>query len=495
MKAIIYCRKSTDRSDRQQLSIEAQEKEARRIALKEWLEIVEVFKETMSAKEPWRPLFNKMMSLFNSWKADCIITWKLNRLARNPIDEWTIKWSIQSGIIKAIYTESEAFKSWDNVLIMWMHFWMSTQYILDLQRDIKRWMKQKIENWWVCQKAPLWYINNKLEKTIEVAPIKSEWIKEIFELRTKNHSIKSISRILFEKWIKNDKWLAFAYSTIEDIIKNKFYLWLVLFKWEYYKWNYETFISKKLYDKANSLYQWFYEYKNIWIKYPLKWYIKDSEWIFLDWYTKKWINYYKSRNYSPITININENKLLDKAWEILKNYEMDETLKDFNIKFALKILENWNKEENEKLKIIDLEIKKLNDKKKNLLDLRLEWEIDKIIYNEKSNDIILKINDLEIQKNSILNRSDKIKITKNIELGCSLYNTYKQGNNEYKTDYLRKLFIELFINKEKELSYAESPLLKLINFVNFKNGGAKRVWTAVYGVADRCMTTLPWHQI
>jgi len=35
MKAIIYCRKSTDRSDRQQLSIEAQEKEARRIALKE----------------------------------------------------------------------------------------------------------------------------------------------------------------------------------------------------------------------------------------------------------------------------------------------------------------------------------------------------------------------------------------------------------------------------------------------------------------------------
>ena len=165
MKAIIYCRKSTDRSDRQQLSIEAQEKEARRIALKEWLEIVEIFKETMSAKEPWRPLFNKMMSLFNSWKADCIITWKLNRLARNPIDEWTIKWSIQSGIIKAIYTESEAFKSWDNVLIMWMHFWMSTQYILDLQRDIKRWMKQKIENWWVCQKAPLWYINNKLEKT------------------------------------------------------------------------------------------------------------------------------------------------------------------------------------------------------------------------------------------------------------------------------------------------------------------------------------------
>jgi DNA invertase Pin-like site-specific DNA recombinase len=35
MKTIIYCRKSTDRSDRQQLSIDAQEKETRKIALRE----------------------------------------------------------------------------------------------------------------------------------------------------------------------------------------------------------------------------------------------------------------------------------------------------------------------------------------------------------------------------------------------------------------------------------------------------------------------------
>ena len=174
---------------------------------------------------------------------------------------------------------------------------------------------------------------------------------------------------------------------------------------------------------------------------------------------------------------------------------MDEKFKDLNIKLALKILESWDSEEKHKLKIIDSEIKKLNDKKKNLLDLRLEWEIDKSIYNEKSNDLVFKINDLEIQKNAILNRNDKATILENIELACSLYNTYKQGNNDFKPDYLRKLFIELFVNKEKELSYTESPLLKLMNFVNFKFGGAKRVRTAVHGVADRCMTTLPWHQI
>ena len=59
-----------------------------KIAEREWLEVIEVFKETKSAKEPWRPYFNEMMKLFTQHKADCIITWKLNRLARNPVDEW-----------------------------------------------------------------------------------------------------------------------------------------------------------------------------------------------------------------------------------------------------------------------------------------------------------------------------------------------------------------------------------------------------------------------
>lgn len=472
MKAIIYCRKSTDRSDRQQLSISSQETEARKIAQREWLEVVQIFKETMSAKEPGRPIFNQMMKFFSQWKADCIITWKLNRLARNPVDEWTIKWSIQNSLIKAIYTEWEVFKTGDNVLIMWMHFWMSTQYILDLQRDIKRGMRKKIENGWVCQKAPIWYINNRLEKSVYVDPIKSEWVKLIFELRKQKLAVSSISKILFEKWIKNEKWLPFSTTTLESIIKNKFYLGLVKFNWDYYKWNYPTFISKKLYDEANNIYQGFYEYKNVWAKYVFKWLLKDITWLFLDWYITKWITYYKSRTQSSINVNINENKLLDKIWDSLKKYQMDDSFKEINKKLALELLEKIIPENNEKIKIIESEIKKLEVKKQNLLDLRLEWEIDKKIYSEKFNNIIFKISDLEEQKTKLKNAKYEKKILENIELACSLYNTYKEENNDFKHGYLRKLFIELFIDTKKELSYAESPVLKLINFLNFQNGGA-----------------------
>jgi len=65
MKAIIYCRKSTDRSDRQQLSVENQVEEAKKIAQREGLEVVEIIRESKSAKDPGRPEFNRMMGMIN----------------------------------------------------------------------------------------------------------------------------------------------------------------------------------------------------------------------------------------------------------------------------------------------------------------------------------------------------------------------------------------------------------------------------------------------
>ncbi len=479
MKAIIYCRKSTDRWDRQQLSIESQVIEAKKIAKREWLEIVEIFKETKSAKEPWREKFNEMLKLFTKQKADCIITWKLNRLARNPIDEWSIKWSLQSGIIKAIYTEWEVFKTWDNVLIMWMHFWMSTQYILDLQRDIKRGIKNKIAKWWVCQKAPLWYLNIIATKSIEIDKVKSKWVKEIFTLRSQNMAYKTISEILFNKWIKKDNWKAFPASTIETLLKNKFYIGLVKHNWEYYKWNYKTFISKRLFERAQNIWKWIHYKKNTPHLYHLKWFLKDEDGYLLSWYSKKWNIYYKN-NLRGKNVNINQNIIFEYFSKELNKLKLDNNFKALNKKIILEIFENQKYKNYDNLKEIDFEIKKLKKQKDKLLDLRIEWEIEKNIYIEKNNNIVLKIKNLENSKKEIENNNIKEKLNLILELLENLCASYKKANNEWKSVILKNLILELFINNKKELSYAF--------------GGAKRNWTAVKGVADPRITTLPWHQ-
>lgn len=399
-----------------------------------------------------------MMKLLNKWKADYIITWKLNRLARNAIDEWAIKHTLQHWIIKAIYTQSEVFRTWDNVLIMWMHFWMSTQYILDLQADIKRWIKQKIANWWVCQKAPLWYINNKLEKSVEIDAIKSKWVKEIFKLRSQNMAYKTISDVLFEKWIKRDNWKPLPTTSIERLIKNKFYIGLVKHNWEYYKWNYKTFISKRIFEKAQNIWQWVHYRDETPRLYHLKWFLKDEEWYLLSWYNKKWHIYYKNSS-RWINVNINQDKIFNHFLEKISHLEFDENFKVINKEIIITILENQKPKDYETIKEIDFKIKKFKEQKDKLLDLRIDWEIEKDVYTKKSNDLVLQIEDLENNKSELKKNNLKEKIDIMFELLESLSVKYKQADWEWKSIILKNLMFELFIDNKKELSYAEDSLL------------------------------------
>src|SRR3989344_667850 len=104
MKYIIYCRKSTETEDRQVLSLESQENELRRLADANNLNVAAVLKESMSAKSEGRPVFNKMLKLFASGKADGILCWKLDRLARNFIDGGKIIDHLQRSVIQEIRT-------------------------------------------------------------------------------------------------------------------------------------------------------------------------------------------------------------------------------------------------------------------------------------------------------------------------------------------------------------------------------------------------------
>ena len=66
MKAIIYCRKSTESEERQALSIPAQIEWATDFAEQNNLEVIEVIEESKSAKKPGRAGFNKMLEKINT---------------------------------------------------------------------------------------------------------------------------------------------------------------------------------------------------------------------------------------------------------------------------------------------------------------------------------------------------------------------------------------------------------------------------------------------
>src|SRR6266404_988960 len=130
----IYCRKSSEAEDRQVLSVESQVNELRETAAKLNLPVAEVLTEAKSAKAPGRPVFNQMMQRLYRGEAAGILCWKLDRLARNPVDGGTIIWAIKQNGIK-VFTPSQNYsQSDDNVILMYIEFGMAQKYIDDLSR-------------------------------------------------------------------------------------------------------------------------------------------------------------------------------------------------------------------------------------------------------------------------------------------------------------------------------------------------------------------------
>ena len=72
-KFFIYTRKSTDTEDRQVRSISDQLAELKELAVKEQIEVVDIFVEKQTAKAPGRPVFNEMMLRMEAGEASGIL--------------------------------------------------------------------------------------------------------------------------------------------------------------------------------------------------------------------------------------------------------------------------------------------------------------------------------------------------------------------------------------------------------------------------------------
>ena len=204
-KYFLYARKSTDVEDKQIRSIDDQLAVLRALAKDENLNITQEFIERQSAKKPGRPVFNEMLALIEKGEAQGIITWKLDRLARNPVDSGRISWLLQQSAIQHIQTHDRSFYPTDNVLITSVEFGMANQFILDLKANTKRgldaYLDQDIEQEiYRSEKANLLSRKKSLEEKIGnleqgaiawVEPLRN-WIKDA-QILNKIHETTPLS--------------------------------------------------------------------------------------------------------------------------------------------------------------------------------------------------------------------------------------------------------------------------------------------------------------
>lgn len=143
MKYIAYCRKSTDEKDRQILSIEAQIAELTEFAKREGLEISEFITEAKTAKIPGREQFDRLLMLLEKGKAQGIISWHPDRLARNSIDGGKIIYLLDTGKLFDLKFPSHWFENTpQGKFMLSIAFSQSKYYIDNLSENVKRGLRR-----------------------------------------------------------------------------------------------------------------------------------------------------------------------------------------------------------------------------------------------------------------------------------------------------------------------------------------------------------------
>lgn len=203
---IAYVRKSTEESDRQAMSIEAQVEQIKKQFPKLNITFIKspdgTLGESMSAASPGRPLFNQMIADLESGKYQGVIAWHPDRISRNMPDAARFIWDIQNGIIKDLRFCNFTFEPTPEGIMMLQMIMSQAQYFsAKLSKDIKRGNAQKRKHGGITTMAPMGYINNTIKHTIEPDPERFDLVRHAFDLAlTGNYTLREITDIMNEEW-------------------------------------------------------------------------------------------------------------------------------------------------------------------------------------------------------------------------------------------------------------------------------------------------------
>ena len=259
IKYVLYARKSTESEERQVLSIDSQIKEMLSMAEREGLEVVEIRRESHSAKESGqRPVYKEILEDIRRGRFNGILTWAPDRLSRNAGDLGSIVDLMDQKLLMEIRTYGQHFKNSPNEKFLLMILCSQAKLENDNKSvNVKRGLRTRVEMGLWPGVAPTGYLNQKLidrKCQVIIDPERGHIIKKIFE------------KVAYEKWSgrKVYNWLRFdlnfrtvagkkhlSLGNIYRTLSNTFYYGVFEYprnSGNWYTGKHEPLITKELFD-------------------------------------------------------------------------------------------------------------------------------------------------------------------------------------------------------------------------------------------------------
>jgi DNA invertase Pin-like site-specific DNA recombinase len=263
IKYVLYARKSTESEERQVLSIDSQIKEMLDLAEREKLEIVEIRRESHSAKESGqRPVYKEILEDVRRGRFNGILTWAPDRLSRNAGDLGSIVDLMDQQLLMEIRTYGQQFKNSPNEKFLLMILCSQAKLENDNKSvNVKRGLRTRVEMGLWPGPAPTGYMKEKrMDRKCETLldPERAPIIKKMFE------------KVAYEHWSgrKIYNWLKFdlnlrtaagkkhlSLGNIYKILDNTFYYGVFEYprkSGNWYTGKHEAIVTKELFDLVQA---------------------------------------------------------------------------------------------------------------------------------------------------------------------------------------------------------------------------------------------------
>lgn len=260
----LYARKSSEDDERQALSIESQVKEVLEMAARDNLNVVEIRRESHSAKNSGsRPEFNRLIGDIREKKFDGILTWAADRISRNAGDLGTVVDLMDQGLLQEIRTSGPKFTNSPSDKFMLMMLCSHAKLENDNKGvNVKRGFRAKVEMGYRPNMAPLGYLHDtyapKGARRIYIDPERGPIIKEMFhKIAYEGWTGRDVKRWMDgEKKFTTRKGKKITLSMIYRMLDNDFFTGRYEFPRGSGKWfegKHEVLITKEVFNKAREV--------------------------------------------------------------------------------------------------------------------------------------------------------------------------------------------------------------------------------------------------
>lgn len=257
---IIYVRKSSEADDRQALSIESQLHELQAVVEKRNLSVIQTITEQKSAKAPGRVEFNKLIELIESGKANSILVWNSDRLARNSVDSGRLIYLFDIGKLSEIITPVQTFTNTPNdkflLSILWGHAKLEND---NKSVNVKRGLNAKADQGWYPFRAVNGYLNTpQYQKGLRIIirdPVRFPLVRKMWDmLLTGNYTIAQIYEVVTIKWgYTTPDGKKISRTRLYELFRNPFYTGVFVYNGGVRQGKHEPMITGAEFKKAQSL--------------------------------------------------------------------------------------------------------------------------------------------------------------------------------------------------------------------------------------------------